>query len=212
MTEPISVCELDDGSPKYQVPRFQMIAAVSSANTIANPAPPPTCRMSSTGSSEMIPNATVPVETSTPMKFHIPDQTTAIVRLERVRVDDGGNRVGRVVKAVDELEAQRHQQGDAEQDERHHRGRVHVREVGKELGARVADPDGERDSEDRHAELAGPTRQFGVDGGRMRFRLFESCGVCGHRARTIPTRPCRACDCPVTISQRRRLAGAGSEF
>ena len=42
MTEPISVCELDDGSPKYQVPRFQMMAAVSSANTIANPAPLPT--------------------------------------------------------------------------------------------------------------------------------------------------------------------------
>ena len=78
MTDPINVCELDDGSPKYQVPRFQMIAAVRRANTIAKPVPPPTCRISSTGSSEMIPNATVPVETRTPMKFHIPDQTTAI--------------------------------------------------------------------------------------------------------------------------------------
>ena len=55
-----------------------MIAAVSSANTMAKPAPPPTCKISSTGSNEMIPNATVPVETRTPMKFHIPDQTTAI--------------------------------------------------------------------------------------------------------------------------------------
>ena len=33
--EPISVCELDAGMPKDQVPRFQMIAAIRSANTIA---------------------------------------------------------------------------------------------------------------------------------------------------------------------------------
>src|SRR5262252_7375658 len=77
MTDPISVCELDDGSPKYQVPRFQMIAAVSSANTIAKPAPLPTCRINSTGSSEMIPNATAPVDVTTPRKFQTPDQTTA---------------------------------------------------------------------------------------------------------------------------------------
>ena len=37
--EPIRVCELDEGSPKYQVPRFQMMAATSSANTMAKPAP-----------------------------------------------------------------------------------------------------------------------------------------------------------------------------
>ena len=77
MIEPISVCELEAGSPKYHVPRFQMIAAISSANTIANPAPLPTCRISSTGSSETIPKATAPLETSTPMKFQTPDQTTA---------------------------------------------------------------------------------------------------------------------------------------
>src|SRR3954471_20606880 len=78
ITDPISVCELDDGSPKYQVPRFQMIAAVSRANTIAKPAPLPTCRINSTGSSEMMPNATPPVDTNTPMKFQMPDQTTAM--------------------------------------------------------------------------------------------------------------------------------------
>jgi hypothetical protein len=56
---------------------FHMIAATSSANTIANPARPPTCKINSTGSSDTIPNATAPVDTSTPMKFHMPDQTTA---------------------------------------------------------------------------------------------------------------------------------------
>ena len=33
--EPIRVCELEAGMPSHQVPRFQMIAAMSSANTIA---------------------------------------------------------------------------------------------------------------------------------------------------------------------------------
>ena len=77
MIEPISVCELDDGSPKYHVPRFQRMAAINSANTMAKPAPLPTWRMSSTGSSETIPKATAPVETSTPKKLKQPDQTTA---------------------------------------------------------------------------------------------------------------------------------------
>src|SRR5208283_3459332 len=77
MMDPTIVWELDDGSPKYQVPRFQMMAAVSSAKTMPKPAPLPTCRISSTGSRLMMPNATAPDEVSTPTKFHTPDQTTA---------------------------------------------------------------------------------------------------------------------------------------
>src|SRR5262245_34161352 len=78
MIDPISVCELDEGSPKYQVPRFQMMAATSSANTMAKPVFEPTCRINSTGSSETMPKATAPEETSTPAKFQKPDQTTAM--------------------------------------------------------------------------------------------------------------------------------------
>ena len=55
-----------------------MMAAVSSAKTMAKPAPLPTCRISSTGSSEMMPKATAPVESTTPMKFHMPDHATAM--------------------------------------------------------------------------------------------------------------------------------------
>ena len=33
--DPIRVCELEAGMPIHQVPRFQMIAEMSSANTIA---------------------------------------------------------------------------------------------------------------------------------------------------------------------------------
>ncbi len=77
MMEPIKVCELDEGRPKYHVPKFHRIAAISSANTMANPAPLLTCRINSTGRSETMPNATAPVDTSTPMKLNVPDQMTA---------------------------------------------------------------------------------------------------------------------------------------
>ena len=42
MIQPIKVCELEAGRPKYQVPRFYIMAAISSANTIAKPALLPT--------------------------------------------------------------------------------------------------------------------------------------------------------------------------
>src|SRR5208282_475115 len=75
--DPIKVCELDAGKPKYQVPRFQIMAATSKAKTIANPALLPTCKISSTGNREMIPKATSPLEVNTPRKFQNPDHTTA---------------------------------------------------------------------------------------------------------------------------------------
>ena len=77
MMDPISVCELDAGRPKYHVPRFHRMAAIRSAKTMANPAPLPTCRISSTGNRETMPNATAPLDTSTPKKLKNPDQTTA---------------------------------------------------------------------------------------------------------------------------------------
>src|SRR6516162_2341627 len=77
MIEPIRVCELDAGNPNHHVPRFHRMAAVNSANTIAKPALLPTCKISSTGNSETMPNATAPVDVTTPRKFHNPDHTTA---------------------------------------------------------------------------------------------------------------------------------------
>ncbi len=55
MIDPMSVCELDAGRPSAQVPRFQMMAPISSAKTIANPALDPTCRINSTGRSATMP-------------------------------------------------------------------------------------------------------------------------------------------------------------
>ena len=77
MIDPISVCELEAGRPSHHVPRFHRIAAISSANTMAKPAFDPTWRINSTGSSDTTANATAPEDTSTPIRFHMPDQTTA---------------------------------------------------------------------------------------------------------------------------------------
>src|SRR5262249_39361959 len=76
--EPIKVCELEAGRPKYQVPRFQRIAATNRANTIAKPAPLQTCKINSTGRRETMPKATAPVEVTTPMKLQNPDHVTAM--------------------------------------------------------------------------------------------------------------------------------------
>ena len=92
-----------------------MIAAISRANTMAKPALLPTWRISSTGSSETMPKATAPLESSTPRKLKKPDQITANSRRQRVGVDHGRDRVGGVVEAVDELEAERDQQRDEQQ-------------------------------------------------------------------------------------------------
>src|SRR6202041_4174727 len=78
MIEPIKVCELEAGNPYHQVLRFQRIAETSKAKTIANPAPEPTLRISSTGSSETTAKATAPEDSSTPIRFHVPDHITAI--------------------------------------------------------------------------------------------------------------------------------------
>jgi hypothetical protein len=39
MMEPTMVCVLEEGRPRYHVPRFQMMAAVRSAKTMEKPAP-----------------------------------------------------------------------------------------------------------------------------------------------------------------------------
>ena len=54
------------------------MAEISKAKTMAKPAPEPTFRISSTGSSETTANATAPEESSTPIRFHIPDHITAM--------------------------------------------------------------------------------------------------------------------------------------
>ena len=117
MIEPINVCELEAGRPKNQVPRFQMMAAINSANTMANPALLPTCRINSTGSRETMLNATAPLDRRTPSRLNIPT-TPQRYAPASARIDHRGDRIRRIVKAVDELEAERDQQGHEQQDVR----------------------------------------------------------------------------------------------
>src|ERR1043166_683150 len=79
--DPIKVCELDAGRPRYHVPKFQSVAEMSKANTMAKPAPDPTFRTSSTGRSATTANATAPLDVNTPTRFQQPDQMTAVVGL-----------------------------------------------------------------------------------------------------------------------------------
>ena len=101
-----------------------MIAAISSANTIAKPALEPTCRISSTGSSETMPKATAPLDDKNAEQVEAARPDHGDLRRQRVGVDDGRDRVGGVVEAVDELEAERDQHRHAEQQERHDRRRA----------------------------------------------------------------------------------------
>ena len=77
----MSVCELEAGKPRYHVPRFHTMAETRREKTMANPADDPMLMTSSTGSSATMPKATAPEEVRTPMRFQIPDQTTAGVGL-----------------------------------------------------------------------------------------------------------------------------------
>jgi hypothetical protein len=78
---PTRVWELDAGKPKYQVLRFQMIAEMRSAKTMANPAAEPTLSTNSTGRRVVTLKATAPLEVSTPRRFQQPDHTTALFAL-----------------------------------------------------------------------------------------------------------------------------------
>ncbi len=63
----------------------------------------------------MTAKATVPVEASTPGQVANSRPDHGDVGLQRVGVDHRGDGVGRVVEAVDKLEAQRNQQGQCQQ-------------------------------------------------------------------------------------------------
>ena len=104
------------------------------------------------------------------------------LRLQRVGIDDGGHRVGGVVEAVDEFEAERDQHRDAEQQEGRYRGGaaaggldVGIDRVGHE--EQRAGDDGEIDQQslDTHrlVELY-PCR-------RRTLRRRLNVGNCGHR-------------------------------
>ena len=70
-----------------------------------------------------MPKATAPVEVKHAEQVEAAGPDDGDLRLQRVGVDDGRDRVGGVVEAVDEFEAERDQHRDAEQQEGHDRFR-----------------------------------------------------------------------------------------
>ncbi len=114
--EPISVCELEAGSPKYHVPTFQMIAEIRSANTIANPAARADVHH------EFDRQQGDDAERDRAAREQHADEVPAARpddrdrRPQGVGVDDGGDRVRRVVKPVHAFEAERQAESDDEEN------------------------------------------------------------------------------------------------
>ena len=94
-----------------------MMAAIKSANTMAKPALLPTCRISSTGKQrdDAEGDRARGRQNAEQIEHARPDHGE--ICRQRPRIDDGRNRVRGVVKAVDELEAERDQKRDEQQQE-----------------------------------------------------------------------------------------------
>lgn len=75
--EPMRVCELDAGIPRYHVPKFQMMAAMRSASTAQMPNAIPECAILSSGRSFMMPIATHVPPITTPIKLKNAARSTA---------------------------------------------------------------------------------------------------------------------------------------
>ena len=117
MIEPIRVCELEAGSPRYQVSKIPQDGAVSSANTMARPALEPTCRMSSTGNSKMMPKATAPLDGQDAEKIEQTRPDDSDLGGHRVGVDHRCDGVCGIVKPVDEFETERDEQSETQEQE-----------------------------------------------------------------------------------------------
>ena len=96
------------------------------------------------------------------------------VRLERVRIDDGGDGVGGVVEAVDELEAERDQQRADQHEVRTDRSSLLDGEIGNQMGRDVEQARGEDQPKDDNSAGARLSCEFFVDRATLRKRTFDS--------------------------------------
>ncbi len=117
MMEPMSVCDDDAGRPSHQVPRFQMMAAMSSANTMAKPAPDTDLQdeLNRKQRDDAESHRARGQDDAEKIEEARPDDGN--VCRHRMRVDHGRHRIGGVMEAVYELEAEGYQQSNAEQCE-----------------------------------------------------------------------------------------------
>lgn len=97
---PISVWELDAGNPKYQVPRFQIIAASNMEKTIARPCAEPMLSRRSVGSICTMAYATLRPPSKTPKKVKHRRHDNRQLRTHRTGVNHGCDCIGCVMEAV----------------------------------------------------------------------------------------------------------------
>ena len=147
MIEPTIVCELDAGSPNHHVPKFHKIAAISSANTMANPAPELTCSINSTGNSVITANATVPRRKQHACQVAQPGPHHRDVRLKRVCIDHRRHSVRGVVKSVYKLETQCNQQCQSQHHVWPRAGDGHAVQVFRNVKHDVGKPTGQSPAE-----------------------------------------------------------------
>ncbi len=158
--------ELEAGRPRYQVPRFQMIAPISSANTMANPALDLTWRISSTGSnaSDAVGDRAAGEQHAEEVEAARPDDGQ--VCRHRMGVDDRRDRVRGVVKPVHELEAERDQQRHAQQHEGQHGRGAHAapRHVDVEAIGDEKQPESQDSPEDERRPQVEAAIELGTTG------------------------------------------------
>jgi hypothetical protein len=68
-----------------------------------------------------------------------------------MRIDDGGNGIGRIVETVYEFEPKRDHQSNAEQDERQYRRLLDRREILHQMRHAINNAGGDDDEKQRHA-------------------------------------------------------------
>ena len=185
MTEPIMVWELEAGRPLSQVARFQMMAAMSRAKTMAKPEPLETFEDELDGKEDDDGEGDDAGAEQDADEVEDAGVDDGDVGLEGVGVDDGGDGVGGVVEAVDELEGEGDEEGDAEQDVGEDAGGVDDGEVDGKAVADVDQAERGHDGEDEDANYAEggffnlASRSEPVGSARAAIGR-EGRGSCGH--------------------------------
>ncbi len=127
MMEPIRVCELDEGRPKYQVPKFHRIAAMSKRKHHGEAGAAAHLQNQFDRQQRDDAERDGAGRDQHAQKIERSGPNDREVGRHGIRINDGGDRIGGVVKSIDELESQRDHQGDAEQDVGIGAGVVHHR-------------------------------------------------------------------------------------
>jgi hypothetical protein len=96
-----------------------------------------------------MPNATAPLDTNTPMKFH------------GMRIDHRRDGVCGVMKSVHKFKAQRRQERYAQENKRHDFRGMDLREVGDQVDPHIDESDDDRHPENAHANFGGPSSPTG---------------------------------------------------